>query len=622
MSAVALGPLIGMGLLSVSAIVAPYLGLRWGILPAIIGTVLTAILTLSLRVAIARRFGWSVSSVSCGFTVTPAVIAGLVVGGGVILYRLLQIFGSPEFVSQTADNVFHLNAVRYIMDTGNASSLSLGAAGGSAPSFYPAAWHGLAALVAVASGTPIAAAVASLNLVIGAVVWPLSTWYLCRTLLGGSTQMNIGFGLLVSAFSAFPYLLVDWGVLYPNYLGMAVLPAITAVVITLSRNGTLLRPHRVMLPWLALVGLAGASLSHPNTVICLLATIVPFLFMRILRPSVARAVRDGSVRHFAVKTTLVLVLAVIIVVSWLVLRPFPITSFQVTWPPYQSTAQAVGEALSATHSARGAAWASGVFLVVGLGIALGRPGQRWLVLAFGTWTLLFVAVTAWAPSLVRAFLTGGWFDDYKRIAAGLVVVSLPIAVLGFMTVCQCVASVITGVEARRRQPVILGTAVLLGTLTLFMSQAGPIRDAAIAAKSNYNLRPGSPIMSSDEYKLYSELSDLVPQGAVIAGNPWDGSAWAYFVSGRHVLYPHVLAAMDEDEALIARSLRNASTDPAICKAAERLHVEYAINSDELIYLPGNPNNQAYPGLEDLDQAKGFQLIAQVGANRLYKISGC
>ena len=129
-------------------------------------------------------------------------------------------------------------------------------------------------------------------------------------------------------------------------------------------------------------------------------------------------------------------------------------------------------------------------------------------------------------------------------------------------------------------------------------------------------------MSMDEFKLYSELTDLVPADSVIAGNPWDGSAWAYFVSGRHVLYPHVLAAMNDDKNLLARSLRNASTDPAVCEAAKRLHVGYAINSDELIYLPGNPNNQAYPGLEHLEQVSGFQLIAQVGSNRLYKLTAC
>jgi len=622
MSALALGPLLGTAVLGVSAIVAPAIGLRWGVLPAFVGTVLTVALTFCARAAMARRFKWSISSMSAGFGFTPATIIGLVVGAAVILYRLLQIFGSPDFVSQTADNVFHMNAVRYILETGNASSLTVGAAGGGGASFYPAAWHGLAALVSDASGAPIAASVASLNLAIGALAWPLSSWYLCRTLLGGSTEMNLGFGVLVSAFSAFPYLLIDWGVLYPNYLGMAVLPAVVALFIMLSRNGTLICAHRAMLPWLALMALAGVSLSHPNTVICLLAILVPFLLFRFLRPSVLRAFIIRRVHRPVLKAFLVLALMAGIITLWFILRPFPITSFNLTWPPYQSAAQAVGEALLTTHSARGAAWVTSALLIVGLVVSVTHRAHRWLSLAFIAWTILFIAVTAWEPSMLRAFLTGGWFDDYKRIAAGMVVVALPLALLGFIVSVRLLVRALTRPAKVGRQIAVLAAIFLIAVPTLWVSQTGPIRDAAIAAKSNYNLRAGSPIMSLDEFKLYSELPDLVPENAVIAGNPWDGSAWAYFVSGRHVLYPHVLAAMDKDKQLIANSLRRASTDPAVCEAAERLHVQFAINSDELIYLPGNPNNQAYPGLEHLDEAKGFQLVAQVGANRLYRLTAC
>lgn len=621
LSAAALAPLTGIGVLSVSAVAAPMLGLRWGILPAALGTVLTALATLVSRMMLARRFEWKISEVSTGFAVTPAAVVGLAVAGSVTLYRLLQIFGSPDFVSQTADNVFHLNAVRYIIDTGNASSLGLGAAGGSAPSFYPGAWHGLAALIAVVSGFSISASVASLNLLIGAVVWPISMWYLCRTLFGGSAIMNIGFSVLVSAYSAFPYLLIDWGVLYPNYLGMAILPAIIGLVITIVRNGLPLRPHTVMLAWIALVGLAGASLAHPNSVICLIATVVPFLMLRIRWLEIIRGLRRGN-RPFVLKFFVGLFVSMALAVLWLVLRPFPITSYNTTWQPYQSNAQALGEALFATHSARGAAWASGILLLVGVVAAMKHRSYRWLPGAFMGWTLLFVAVTAWAPSIFRAFLTGGWFDDYKRIAAGLVMVAMPLSLLGFIAVSKSLRLGISVLLPRKSTRLALVAALLVAIPSLYFSQTGPVRDAAIAAKTNYSLRPGSPIMSLDEFKLYSELPELVPADSVIAGNPWDGSAWAYFVSGRHVLYPHVLAAMNDDKELIAKSLRDASTNPAVCSAAKRLHVDYAINSDELIYLPGNPNNQAYPGLEHLENAAGFRLVAQVGSNRLYKLTAC
>jgi hypothetical protein len=621
MSMLSLAPVLSIAVVSVSAVVAPVFGLTWGPVPVVLGTALTSIGSWIVRILVAKKAGWRPAEIHWSYMATPACAIGLAAGFGVILYRLARIFGSPSYVSQTADNIFHLNAVRYILESGSASSLTVGAAAGGAPSFYPAAWHGIAALIAQTSGASIPAAVACLNLVIGAVVWPLSMWFLCRTIFGDSIAMNMGFAVLISSFSAFPYLLVDWGVLYPNYLGMAALPAIAGLGLLLCRNGFLWSRQGIMLPWLGLIGLAGISLSHPNSVICLIVILVPYLLFRALRRSVFASIANRTMQRPILKGVAALGLAMTIGAAWVILRPFPFTSFNITWPPYQSSAQALGEALFTTHSARGAAWATGCLLILGLWLALTHRGYRWLVGSFMFWTLLLVAVTAWQPSVGRAFLTGGWFDDYKRIAAGLVLVTLPLSLLAFIALYRIVASYVGNL--RRSSALGIAASLALVAAPVFLiAHAGAIRAASNAAASNYNLRPGSPIMSADEFQLYKGLPDVVHDDGVIAGNPWDGSAWAYFVSGKHVLFPHVLAAMDADEALIAKSLNTAASNPDVCAAAKRLNVEYVINSDELIYLPGNPNNQAYPGLAGLDKAPGFELLSEVGANRLYKLVAC
>jgi hypothetical protein len=622
MSLVALAPVLSIAVLSVSAIAAPMVGLSWGPITAAVGTLLTASATLLLRAGLARKYGWPLKETRWGYAFTPAAGMALALGAAVLLYRLARIFENPEYVSQTADNVFHLNAVRYILETGTASSLTVGAAAGSAPSFYPAAWHGIAALIVNTSGTSIATAVACLNLVLGAAVWPLSMWFFCRTLLGSSTAMNVGFGVLISSFSAFPYLLVDWGVIYPNYLGMTALPAVAGIGVLVIRN-TLARSRQgKMLSWLGLIALAGVSLGHPNSVICLIVILAPYLASRVFRRSVIASISKGTMPGRNAKIVAGLGVVAGIAAAWILLRPFPFTSYDITWPPYQSSAQALGEAFLTTHSARGAAWGTGALLIVGLVLAAKHRGYRWLAGSFLIWTLLTLAVTAWQPSVLRAFLTGGWFDDYKRIAAGLVVVALPLSLLGFIGASRAIAKLISRTPSPNSALGNIASILLIAVPVFVIAHTGAIRDASIAANKNYSLGPGSPIMSADEFKLYEELPDLVPDGKVIAGNPWDGSAWAYFVSGKPVLFPHVLASMDEDEALIASSLRTAASDPAVCAAAERLNVEYAINSDELIYLPGNPNNQAYPGLAGLDSAPGFQLVSEVGANRLYRLVAC
>lgn len=621
MAVVSLAPLLSLGVLSVSAIQAPLLGLGWGPVPVAVGTLVTGLATGALRAVVGRKLGYDRGNL--GFCYRPSVVsvAGLGVAGAVILYRLARIFAEPSYVSQTADNVFHLNAVRYVLDTSDASSLTLGAASGGTPSFYPAAWHGLAGLIVQMSGSPIPVAVACLNLVIGCLIWPLSMWFLCRTLFGGSAVVNVAFAVLVGSFSAYPYLLIDWGVIYPNYLGLAALPAVLGLVVLLFRTERGAAHRGTALTWVGLIGLAGVTLSHPNSLLTLVVLAMPYVVARLVRSGFLSRTRLKSRPSGVVRLALVAASAAAVVVAWVVLRPFPFTSFNITWPPYQSAAQAVGETILTTHSGRNAAWATGILLLVGLWSAYAHRGYRWMAWSFGAWVILFVAVTAWQPSTVRAFLTGGWYDDFKRVAAGSVLITLPLAVLGFVVLYR----ILRKGFSRMRMPGGVATVVCLALLaapTAIWAHTGPIRTAAVEANKNYNLRPGSPIMSSDEQELYSELPDLVPSGDVIAGNPWDGSAWAYMVSGRHVLYPHVIPFMNEDKDLIAEALRDAQKDPEVCAAAERLNVKYVITSDELIYLPGNPNNTKYPGLEHLDQAPGFVEVARVGANRLYKLEDC
>lgn len=56
-----------------------------------------------------------------------ALWCAFIVGAGLIAHRLKLILETPDAISQTYDAIFHYNALQYIHDTGNASSLTLGA---------------------------------------------------------------------------------------------------------------------------------------------------------------------------------------------------------------------------------------------------------------------------------------------------------------------------------------------------------------------------------------------------------------------------------------------------------------------------------------------------------------
>lgn len=650
-AAFGLGPLLSATLVGGAAVVAPWLHLRWGVLPLLLATIVSALVLWAVRrgakrmearlpaddgvrrsvgalrlqrVEPRRQTQTSARSSAAALRtpVTWATLAGLAVSVVVLGRRLTSIFRSPDLVSQTADNVFHLNAVRYILDGGNGSSLTLREAGGTQAALYPGAWHDLVALVVQSTGASIPVSVAAVNLVIGAVLWPVSVIFLARTVFGNSKIVDLSAAALACCFSAFPYLLVDWGVLYPNYYGMAVVPAFVALGVLLAKWRHLRAGLVAATALCFLVSCVGLLLVHPNTVLTAGVVLVP-LWVARLAASVRSSPGSGRSRWVpAVGLVAVLVGAALI---WVKLRPFVITHFGDSWPPYETPAQALGEFFLTTHSGWIAGYATSLLFVVGLFVCARRRRWRWLLVGAVLWAVLFVDVAGYPNSVVRSFLTGGWYSDFRRIAAGAALMALLVALAGVKAVAQRIGAGLRRVEwvkprLRTHVRLIATVAVLLAVGA--QAQTGDIPQAARHAQSNYNIGPGSPIMSSDELALYEKLDTLVPPGAMIAGNPWDGSAWAYFVSGRRVLFPHVVTLWTPDRTLIAEKLNQAAGDPQVCAALQRLHVEYALTSDELIYLPGNIANTEYPGMAGLELSKGFQLVAQVGQNRLFRITAC
>src|SRR5699024_3012197 len=83
-----------------------------------------------------------------------ATVGGLLVGGVFMLARQLSIMGSLGAVSQTYDNVFHLNATRHILRLQDGSAWTVGGMTQleGQEGYYPALWHQAASLVTQLAG--------------------------------------------------------------------------------------------------------------------------------------------------------------------------------------------------------------------------------------------------------------------------------------------------------------------------------------------------------------------------------------------------------------------------------------------------------------------------------------
>ncbi|WP_427008248.1 DUF6541 family protein [Pseudarthrobacter sp. H2] len=626
MALFAMAPAITVSIVAVSALLAPVANVRWSLLPVAVVTILVAAVAFAAGTWLLKKdAGREPRPVNwwAGAGHAAAVIAAAVL----ISRRLIGAFGRPEAFSQTFDNVFHLNAVRYIQDTGSGSSFTVSSMTGGG--FYPSAWHDVVALLAGLTGASIPVAVNVTNLVVGSLAWPLGCMFLAHKLLGNRVVVSVAAGILAAGFGAFPILLLDFGVLYPNFLGNALLP--TALGLGIQALGLAHQESRSR--WidclLLFAVLPGITLAHPSSTMALLALMVPPLVLVWARAT-AKIVR-GTRRRWARLGGMVALLALGVAglaVAWKTIRPPEVAAF---WPPVETTGQAIGEVLTASGIGRPVAWAIMALSIAGLVSLLVRRTQLWAVGMYLVMAGLFVAVTSFPFGPVRTFFTGVWYNDPPRLASLLPVVILPLAAVGAV---RCWDTWILPLAAKyplgknvvpARWPVgpaaltvgVVG--LLLAGLLVGGTQQANVREAAISASAGYRMTNDSPLISSDEMALISRLPQEVPEGATMAGNPWNGSALAYAFTGRKLLQFHLLSALPDGAEQVFTHLNAANSDPSVCPAVRRLNVDYVLDFGHREVHGGD---NGFKGLDNLEASGVATLVDSQGQAKLYKLTAC
>lgn len=627
MALFAISPLISVTLISVAAILAPFTGLKWSPLPVIGLAVLMALAAFFVVFFLKKRLEPS-RAVPWHWKKGVLHVLALAIATVLIARRLVFVFGKPDSFSQTFDNVFHLNAIRYILDTGSGSSMDVsGMTGGG---FYPSAWHDLVSLSVGIFGGSIPASVNLTNIIVGAVVWPLGCMFLAHQILGRRPAVSLAAGVLSAGFGAFPILLLDFGVLYPNFLGNALLPAALGLMIQalgLAKD----RDVPKLITWLLfIVVLPGIALSHPSSLMALLALSIPallFLWGKAIRPRLR-----GPRSNWPMLIVLIIALVVGALVAYLLwknVRPPEIAAF---WPPVESSARAIGEVIASAGINRPVSWIIMILAVLGIFSLALRRRQFWLLGMYLVIGALFVIVASFQFGQVRTFFTGVWYNDPPRLASLLPLVIVPIATIGAIRIWDFCKARILGFWAARNSPerraetilwpraisFILVSVVLLGGL-IWGTQRENVREASLAAVPGYQLSPQSPLVSSDEMALIERLDKNVPKDAVLAGNPWNGSALAYAFADRKTLQLHILSTVPNGAPEIYDHLKDAKIDADVCPAVRELKVAYVLDFGHREVHGGD---NGYKGLDDLVASGVATLVDSQGDAKLYKISAC
>ncbi|MGY1550970.1 DUF6541 family protein [Microbacterium sp. A588] len=609
--AAAAAPAFSTTVAGVGSTVAGWIGMRWSVVPALGVAVLIGVVIVIVRrvtgsrevVRFPRRYRW--------WTLGVLAVTGLAIA--LLIFRVL---GTPDAISQTFDNIFHLNAIRYITETGIASSLQLGqmtSPSGGIP-FYPAAWHALAAIVMQLSGASIPLVINAMSFSVAVVVWPVGALLLARVLLGSAPSVMVGAGIVAAAVPAFPLLPMDFGVLYPYQLALALLPVTLAATASLLGIGH----HAKRLPagWWALVligALPGLTLAHPGGFVGWLALSAPMFVVFGVRHW--RASTSRSRRIAVIVAALVYVAAGVLLLR--ALRP-PLATRQ--WPTESGMGEAIWQVLTVTLFYPAGAWLVGISILVGLyWVVRERSGE--VMIAAGMWfigAVLFVAAEALTWGNLRDALTGSWYNNWPRLAALLAVALVPLAALGIART----ADAVTAVVRRRRVPaakrLTLAIAASVIAFLVFHIQVTP--QAEDWANNVYGADEDSYLLTADETALLERVDEIVPQDAVIAGSAYTGASLAYALADRQVLMPHALMDISPDLELINEHLADAVDMPEVCAAIDALGVDYVLDfgADEVHEDDENP----LPGVQELQDSPAVQLVDSEGDARLYKVIAC
>ncbi|GAA1353827.1 DUF6541 family protein [Falsarthrobacter nasiphocae] len=630
------------------------LGLGWGLPQLAVSTLVVSSLAWGLRAVAEARFPRldtardtpqphappgapapscsQAASARTGSHAAPAVprfraaVAALSVAvpAAAVAAMVLSMIPRPSLLAQAHDTIFHAPAVEHIVSAGLGSSLTLGVLGyDPSLSFYPAAWHDLAALAPLSLGTDIPTAMNALNLVIAALVWPVSAVWFARTALRPRPLVGLSAGVAAAAMPLFPYLPLQFGVIYPFLFGVAVLPAVLgfALLVLGGASSSGVEPATALRAGLVLaLGGPGVVLIHPSMVNTAALILTPCVLMVWLG-------RGRGLRRLLASAAWLAGLAAL----WIFVRPGRRAASN--WERQGDPQAALWDSVDQSHLTYPPSPVLALGLAAGLLLAVVCRRSRWLAPAYVLLVAAY-AVGSWGGGGdPRWALTGVWYNDYFRIAALAPVVGVPLLALALSAAVRAAAwsaeALVHSVRRRRlaaREAPTRGWGVLGGAaagliLTALLIPLSPGLERSLAdGREKYALTESSSLVTADEVALMRRLGQRARNGAVVAGDPLTGAGLASLYGPVTVVQPTNSPASTEAGRYLMTHLDQAATNPAVCAAARSLRLDYvldfghqSVNGSQLVYRPGFVN---------LGESRGFVVVDREGDARLLRPAAC
>lgn len=647
-SSLALAPILSIGLYAILANLYAVLGISSGIVS------IFAIPAVALFAGAFFRLQKEKPAVEEKMCIPASIfiftaIFGLAVGAYVFVLRLPR----TDAVFQGWDNVTHLNFIRSFMESGDWSSLhpscyltesdaAIQPAGRSG--FYPAAWHEICVLAALMSGAAVAKVVNATNYLFCSLVYPLGVVCALYSIFGNKKRILYSGAIVSVSFAQFPWVMADFGPIYPNLAAFCLVPAAIAIVLTSIDEATV--AHTFGRPaFCILSSIIALGFVQPNAVF-LLAILMFFYLGSLIYSSHSRYIFMG---HSISSLVCMNIYYVVCIVLWIAIYASPITAGMLTWR-WLSFANSWQEIVNIITVGYGSGFGQNtpaqlllaLMVIIGMISALRRPQYQWIV---QTYLLLCIMcfIDAVVDGLLKDVLCAIWYADPTRLASMCAMAAVPLAALGLsdtISFCQCKLSDAKPGSALTERNIALVVAIgfIAANFARFYSIPGWENAGIVDAYSAYDRSlqkyysnsssTANTALSQDEQDFAAEALDYISDDSLVINDPSDGSVLLYGIDGMRCYYRqagHFGNSESEESLLIRHSLKDIATNQKVREAVDSIDARYVLildgldKDDSFLNLMGE-DIDGFSGIEDItDSTPGFKLILKRGRMRLYEI---
>jgi hypothetical protein len=551
------------------------------------------------------------------------VAAGVLLGALLIMWAAYRGIVHWQSIPSTWDAVWHANEVRFILDTGQASSTHMGELRNvetHQPLFYPSVFHALTAVFCQLTGAAPTTGYTLTSVAASVWLFPSSAamlaWFLLRPRISewrtaGAAATSAA---MSASFTSVPY--VEFGVAaMPNLAAYGV--AIPTFVLITS---TCKHRDRIPAAVLALVGILSVHLTGGFIVILFL---MAWWLFDAWRHPVRGRLAD------------VLILALVAVPTALILAPqFTGVLHQAdiiaghAFPSFKSVKQGVIDALLLhTRHLNDFPTPYGLIMLSAIGMAIllykriWWPPVLWLVLTVAT-------IYSGAPfhNPLGAAIEGFsqfFYNDPRRLSGVVTMLVTPMAgiavfamVLAAVALAKRLAQRLTKRFTRLPAAVWVSATVVLLVVTTVLTGRHYLYRHLVLFGDKYD----SVIIDQKDLDAMAYLASLPgARTTVIGDSNVDGTAWMYAVADLHPLWTHYDFPQQIGPGYYRFNFwayADVDADPRGAEAVRALNIRYILTS-----IPTVKGFKVPDGLVSLDKSKSWAKIYDNGEARIYEWRG-